>query len=139
VKTKVDVNDDKLATVRALLGTQSPKATINAALDEVIALDQRRRTLLAERMGLSYIPEPTVSILGTVTKRLVEIDDELLERARAASGAPTIKGAVEAGLQRLVRDQVVDDHIAWLRAGDGLELDALREARAPRLPVLDDA
>jgi Arc/MetJ family transcription regulator len=139
VKTKVDVNDDKLATVRALLGTQSPKATINAALDEVIALDRRRRTLLAERTLVSYIPEPAMCILGKVTKRLVEIDDELLERARAASGAPTIRGAVEAGLQRLVQDQVVNDHIAWLRSGDGLDLDALSEARAPRLPVLDDA
>lgn len=74
-----------------------------------------------------------------MTKRLVEIDDELLERARAASGAPTIRGAVEAGLKRLVRDQVVRDHLAWLRGGEGLDPEALREAREPRLPTLGDA
>jgi Arc/MetJ family transcription regulator len=139
VKTRVNVDDEKLAAVRTLLGTQGLKATIDAALDEVIALDQRRRALLAERAIGSYISDSNRSILGLVTKRLVEIDDELLDRARAASGAATIKGAVEAGLQRLVRDQVVNDHIAWLRSGDGLDLDALSEARAPRLPVLDDA
>jgi Arc/MetJ family transcription regulator len=74
-----------------------------------------------------------------VTKRLVEIDDELLERAQAATGAPTIRGAVEAGLKRLVQDQVVRDHIIWLCAGHALDRDALREARAPRLTEPDDA
>jgi hypothetical protein len=38
-----------------------------------------------------------------------------------------------------VQDQVVSDHIAWLRSGDGLDLEALSEARAPRFPALDDA
>jgi Arc/MetJ family transcription regulator len=138
VKTQVEVDDAKLAAIRALLGTQTPKATIDAALDEVIALDARRRALLAQRTEGGYIPEVAGSILAPVTKRLVEIDDELLERARAASGASTIRGAVEAGLQRLVQDQVVNDHIAWLRSGTGLDLDALSEARNPRLLAFDD-
>jgi Arc/MetJ family transcription regulator len=69
-----------------------------------------------------------------MTKRLVEIDDELLERARAASGAPTIRGAVEAGLERLVQDQVISDHIAWLRRGSSLDQDLLDTARASRIP-----
>jgi hypothetical protein len=48
-KRLIDVDDDKLEAVRALLGTTTLKATVNTALDEVIALDQRRRALLAER------------------------------------------------------------------------------------------
>ena len=45
----IDVDDDKLEAVKVLLGTATLKATVNAALDEVLALDQRRQGLLAER------------------------------------------------------------------------------------------
>jgi hypothetical protein len=48
-KRLIDVNDDKLDAVRDVLGTRTLKATIDAALDEVLALVQRRRALLAER------------------------------------------------------------------------------------------
>jgi hypothetical protein len=48
-KRLIDVNDAKLDAVRALLGTTTLKSTVDAALDEVLALDQRRRGLLAER------------------------------------------------------------------------------------------
>lgn len=48
-KRLIDVDDDKLEAVKALLGTATLKATVNAALDEVLALDQRRKALLAER------------------------------------------------------------------------------------------
>ena len=48
-KRLIDVDDDKLEAVRALLGTATLKATVNAALDEVLALDQRRQALLTER------------------------------------------------------------------------------------------
>jgi hypothetical protein len=48
-KRLIDVDDDKLEAVKALLGTATLKATINTALDEVLALDQRRQALLAER------------------------------------------------------------------------------------------
>ena len=71
---------------------------------------------------------------ATVTKRLVEIDDELLTRARSASGMRTIRATVEAGLRRLVDDELVREHIAWLRSGPVLDLDALEEARRPRFP-----
>lgn len=58
-KRLIDVDDDKLAAVRALLGTQTLKATVDAALDEVIALDQRRRALLAERgVDLAELADP---------------------------------------------------------------------------------
>ena len=48
-KRLIDVDDDKLEAVRTLLATGTLKATVDAALDEVLALDQRRRALLAER------------------------------------------------------------------------------------------
>jgi Arc/MetJ family transcription regulator len=45
----IEVDDDKLEAVTALLGTRTLKATVDEALSEVLALDQRRRALLAER------------------------------------------------------------------------------------------
>ncbi len=69
-----------------------------------------------------------------MSKRLIEIDDALLERARAASGSTTIRATVDAGLRRLVDDDVTREHLAWLRSGEGLDLEALSEARAPRFP-----
>ena len=48
-KRLIDVDDDKLERVRKLLGTGTLKATVDTAFDEVLALDQRRRALLAER------------------------------------------------------------------------------------------
>ena len=58
-KRLIDVDDDKLETVRTLLGTTTLKATVDAALDEVLALDQRRRTLLAERgVELAELADP---------------------------------------------------------------------------------
>ena len=48
-KRLIDVDDDKLDAVRALLGTRTLKATVDEAFDEVLALDQRRQALLAER------------------------------------------------------------------------------------------
>lgn len=48
-KRLVDVDDDKLEAVRKVLGTRTLKATVAGALDEVLALDLRRRGLLAER------------------------------------------------------------------------------------------
>ena len=48
-KRLIDVDDDKLKAVQTLLGTATLKATVNAALEEVLALGQRRRVLLSER------------------------------------------------------------------------------------------
>ena len=48
-KRLIEVDDDKLGAVRALLGTQTLKATVDGALNEVLALDQRRKALLVER------------------------------------------------------------------------------------------
>ncbi len=48
-KRLIEVDDVKLDAVRSLLGTRTLKDTVGAALDEVLALDERRRALLAER------------------------------------------------------------------------------------------
>lgn len=48
-KRLIDVNDEKLAAVRELLGTRTLKATVDEAFDEVMALAQRRRSLLEAR------------------------------------------------------------------------------------------
>jgi len=48
-KRLIDVDDDKLDAVRSLLGTDTLKATVDGAFDEVIDLVRRRRALLAER------------------------------------------------------------------------------------------
>lgn len=48
-KRLIDVDDDKLEAVRSLLGSRTLKATVDDAFNEVLALAQRRRALLAER------------------------------------------------------------------------------------------
>lgn len=49
-KRLVDLDDGKLAQVRALLGTATLKDTVNGALDEVLALAARREALLHEEV-----------------------------------------------------------------------------------------
>src|SRR5687768_15046177 len=46
-----------------------------------------------------------------MAKRLVDIDDALLERARSIAGTQTIKETVNAALQRLVDDEKVVRHV----------------------------
>lgn len=60
-KRLIDVDDDKLEAVKTLLGTTTLKATVNDALDEVLALDQRRKELLAERgVDVSELADPNI-------------------------------------------------------------------------------
>ncbi|MGH9070888.1 MAG: hypothetical protein ACRDX8_06915 [Acidimicrobiales bacterium] len=47
-KRLVDFDDSKLEAVRDLLGTATIKATVDTALDEILALAARRRALLGE-------------------------------------------------------------------------------------------
>lgn len=67
-----------------------------------------------------------------MTKRLVDIDDDLLARARRAAGTPTIKATVEAGLRRLVDAELTERHVRRLRGHSGLDLRLVEESRAPR-------
>jgi Arc/MetJ family transcription regulator len=65
-------------------------------------------------------------------KRLVDIDDDLLERARSIAGTRTIKETVRAALQRLVDDERMTRHIQRLRGSGALDLARIEEARRPR-------
>ena len=58
-KRLIDVDDEKLGAVRTVLGRGTLKATVDGAFDEVLALDHRRRTLLAEReVDLEEMSDP---------------------------------------------------------------------------------
>jgi Arc/MetJ family transcription regulator len=65
-------------------------------------------------------------------KRLVDIDDALLERARSIAGTETIKDTVNLALRRLVDDERVLRHIERLRGSGALDLAKVDEARRPR-------
>lgn len=58
-KRLIEVDDEKLDAVRALLGTATLKATVDSAFDEVLALDARRRALLAEHgVDVALLADP---------------------------------------------------------------------------------
>ncbi len=67
-----------------------------------------------------------------MTKRLVEINDDLLERARSAAGTSTIRATVEAGLRQLADEALIRRHIERLRRPGALDAAALERARTPR-------
>lgn len=70
-----------------------------------------------------------------MTKRLIDIDDDLLALAREFADAETIKGTVEEALRKLVRIESTLRHIDEL--GDGLEPNAtelLEDARRVEPP-----
>jgi len=57
-----------------------------------------------------------------MAKRLVDIDDRLLEQARDILGATTMKDAVNAALAEVVRIDLVRRHAQRLTKMDGLDL-----------------
>jgi Arc/MetJ family transcription regulator len=65
-------------------------------------------------------------------KRLVDIDDDLLEQARTIAGTNTIKDTVNAALRRLVDDERVSRHIERLRGPGALDVASIEESRRPR-------
>jgi Arc/MetJ family transcription regulator len=67
-----------------------------------------------------------------MTKRLVEIDDDLLARARTVAGTDTIRATVETALRSLVDQDTTLRHVARLRKPGALDLNHLNEARRPR-------
>ncbi len=65
----------------------------------------------------------------------IEIDDALLSQAMTATGLPTKRATVEAGLRMLVRMRKQAEAFANLK-GSGWEgdLDAMRQGRSPEKP-----
>lgn len=75
----------------------------------------------------------------TMTKRLVDIDDHLLERARAATGEKTIRGTIEAALELAARGELLMAHIDFLcDPQNAVDPRLLDEARDPGLPLAED-
>jgi Arc/MetJ family transcription regulator len=68
-----------------------------------------------------------------MTKHLVDIDDELLERARASAGTATLKATVEVALRTLSEHATVLQHIRRLRRKSTLSRKAIEASRAPRV------
>ena len=58
-----------------------------------------------------------------VTKRLVDIDDDLLARAREILGTPTMKETVNRALQEVVDADLRRRHADRLFSMEGLDLD----------------
>jgi Arc/MetJ family transcription regulator len=58
-----------------------------------------------------------------MTKRLVDMDDDLLERARSLLGASTMKETVNRALEELVAADLRRCLVVQLVALDGLDLD----------------
>ena len=59
-KRLIDVDDDELEAVRALLGTRALKEAVDGAFNEVLALARRRQALLAERgVGPDTLADPS--------------------------------------------------------------------------------
>ena len=57
-----------------------------------------------------------------MTKRLVDIDDSLLDRARELIGAATIKEAVNTSLRELINAELRRRHLRRLATGAGIDL-----------------
>ena len=66
-----------------------------------------------------------------MTKRLVDIDDDLLAEARVLTGAATMKEAVNAALQQVIDTELRRRHLQRLETGAGTDLaddDVMRTA-----------
>lgn len=58
----------------------------------------------------------------SMTKRLVDIDDELIAEARRLTGAATMKETVNTALRELVDAELRRRHLRRLETGEGTDL-----------------
>jgi Arc/MetJ family transcription regulator len=85
------------------------------------------RLAVSERsLGSAYTDGALIDIsvanLVIVTKRLIDIDDDVLERARAVSGATTIKDTVTIALQHLNDSALRRQHLDRLASAFGTDI-----------------
>ena len=57
-----------------------------------------------------------------MTKRLVDIDDDLLDEAREALGTDTMKATVNGALKRVSDEELLRRHAIRLMTMEGLDL-----------------
>jgi Arc/MetJ family transcription regulator len=72
-----------------------------------------------------------------MTKRLIDIDDELLDGARDALGTEGIADTVRAALREAIALKARREHVLWLEAGAMAEMadESAREAVWRRPPA----
>lgn len=70
-----------------------------------------------------YISGPQLGYTAAMGKRLVDVDDHLLEQARKILGAATMKDTVNRSLAEVVRADKRRRHARRLLEMDGLDLD----------------
>ena len=63
-----------------------------------------------------------IDILMIVTKRLIDIDDDLLEEVRSLIGAATMKEAVNSALRHVVDFELRLEHVRRLMTQEGIDL-----------------
>ena len=57
-----------------------------------------------------------------MTKRLIDIDDGLLDQARRLTGAVTIKETVNTSLRELINAELRRRHLVRLVSGEGTDI-----------------
>jgi Arc/MetJ family transcription regulator len=70
-----------------------------------------------------YLESPHLDILGYVTKRLIDVDDQILAKAQAALGTRTMKDTVNQALSEVTKAALRRRHAERLSRMEGLELD----------------
>ena len=102
------------------------RSLLSARLDEARLLepDTPYRQLIAATLNSAqYISNQNlIGYTHGVTKRLVDIDDDLLAEARVLTGAATMKEAVNAALQRVIDSELRRRHLRRLESGAGTDL-----------------
>ena len=68
-----------------------------------------------------------------MTKRLVEIDDALLERARVCLGTQGIRDTVVAALERAVSEESIEEREARIAKLSADFIDATQDLRDPEI------
>lgn len=80
------------------------------------------------RVSARIVPAPGISRYAFirytfwVTKRLVDIEDDLLTRARELGGATTMKDAVNTALRSFIDTELRRRHLRRLETGEGTDL-----------------
>ncbi|MDE0233043.1 MAG: type II toxin-antitoxin system VapB family antitoxin [bacterium] len=57
-----------------------------------------------------------------MTKRLIDIEDDLLDQARTLTGATTIKETVNTSLREVVNAELRRQHLVRLITGEGTDI-----------------
>jgi len=57
-----------------------------------------------------------------MTKRLIDIDDDLLDQARTLTGATTMRETVNTSLREVINAELRRQHLVRLATGEGTDI-----------------